>query len=395
MLDHILDVATQEFLITRFRLALAPPLTPAIAALRLGASEFLRMQSVAWAMRVHRTNRQIQEDGVLLMSYMEHDPAPDGILVLGFNSLAAYIISTVAVVMHDNLALPEIQRACLQTLANVLLEMDCFRDKRIVGNGNHLVIDKFRLVQDSRHNLPALVVRAMLAHGKDHALQTLGTDVLHTYMRILNTIENKQPMPDFILHEFETVLLATMRRYSYAGDVLEGGANSVSVQQSCIYVLEQFMQYDFAGMRRVADFMQYTVNATIRHTWELAEDMERVFLDIMHRLEASGSSPLQIQHMQSIGASSGMMQVSVAFMYDRFRAGTLQDADSDAHIMLLKICTGNPTTTALMVRADVLESIDDVSRNLLQSATWRAIRAQVFELLRSDSTPTDGAVAIF
>jgi hypothetical protein len=202
-------------------------------------------------------------------------------------------------------------------------------------------------------------------------------------------------MPDFILHEFETVLLATMRRYSYAGDVLEGGANSVSVQQSCIYVLEQFMQYDFAGMRRVADFMQYTVNATIRHTWELAEDMERVFLDIMHRLEASGSSPLQIQHMQSIGASSGMMQVSVAFMYDRFRAGTLQDADSDAHIMLLKICTGNPTTTALMVRADVLESIDDVSRNLLQSATWRAIRAQVFELLRSDSTPTDGAVAIF
>jgi len=81
-------------------------------------------------------------------------------------------------------------------------------------------------------------------------------------------------------------------------------------------------------------------------------------------------------------------------MYNRLRAHTLQDADSDVHKMLLKICTGNATTTALMVRADVLASIDDVSRNLHQSPSWRAIRAQVVVLPGSDSTPPDAAVAI-
>ena len=152
------------------------------------------------------------------------------------------------------------------------------------------------------------------------------------------------------------------------------------------------MQYHFVGMHRVADFMQCTINATMCNIWELGEDMECVYLDIMHRLDASGSAtPLQMQRLQNIGASSGMMQISVSFMHNCVRAGTLRGANSDAHKMLLKICTGNAATTALMVQADVVRSIDEASQNVHQSRAWLAIREEVIALLRSGGGAPVGA----
>jgi len=381
MRDHILDSTTQEFLIQRLRKSLAPPLTQARIGRRRAASEFVTMQTVAWAMRVHSTNRQIQIDGIHLMSYMTHDPAPDDtIIVLGdgwpTSKLSAYIIDTVAVLMHDNLAVLDVQRACLKTLANVLLEIDGWVN-------DDVVIDLFALIQNDTHNMLALVVRVINAHGDDYHLQLLATGLLHTYLCILNRLEDVEPMPDFIVHEVESAILTSMHRQLHSAGGRTADEVYASVQQNCIFVLEQLMQYDFAGMHRVADFMQYTINAAMCNIWELAEDMERVYLDIMHRLDASGSAtPLQMQRLQNIGASSGMMQISVSFMHNCVRAGTLRGADSDAHKMLLKICTGNAATTALMVQADVVRSIDEASQNVHKSRAWLAIREEVIALLR-------------
>jgi len=94
---------------------------------------------------------------------------------------------------------------------------------------------------------------------------------------------------------------------------------------------------------------------------------------------------------QNIGASSGMMQISVAFMHSCMRAGTLRVANSDAHKMLLKICIWKTATTALMVQADVVTSFDMASQNVHQSRTWLAIREKVIALLRSGAGAPAGA----
>mmetsp|Transcript_73284 Transcript_73284/g.107591 ORF Transcript_73284/g.107591 Transcript_73284/m.107591 type:complete len:310 (-) Transcript_73284:51-980(-) len=302
------------------------------------------METVAWAMRVHSTNRQIQIDGIHLMSYMTQP---------------------------------------------VLLEIHGVVGDVVKGD---VVIDLFVLIQNDTHNMLALVVRVINAHEDDYRLQLEATDLLHTYLHILNQLV-WQPIPDFTVHEFESAILASMHRQLHSAggwgaiddsdsDVI-GTYAYTSVQQNCIFVLEQLMQYDFAGMHRVADFMQYTINATMCNIWELAEDMERVYLNIMQRLDASGgATPLQMQRLQNIGASSGMMQISVSFMHNCMRAGTLRKANSNAHKMLLKICTGNAATTALMVQADVVRSIDEASQNVHQSGAWLAIREEVIALLR-------------
>ena len=215
------------------------------------------------------------------------------------------------------------------------------------------------------------------------ALQHFGTDVLHIFMRILNAVENVLPMTDFVVHKVEAEILAIMHRQLYsAGKHDEYGVYS-SVPLNCIYILQQLMKHDFAGMRRVADFMQYTINATTCNIWDLGEDMERTYLKIMKRLHASGAPSLQVQLFQNLGASSGMMQISMAFLHLCVKANTLRTADSTAHKMLLKICTGNAATTALMVEADVVRCIDKASENVHQSCAWLKTREEVIALLCS------------
>ena len=388
MREHIFDSTTQEYLIKRFRKYLAPPMSEAKIRRRKKASKFVSMQTVAWAMRLHSTNRQIQLDGIHLMSYMAHDlDLSDTIAVSDggrpTSKLSAYIIATVAVLMRDpnDLAVLDTQRACLQTLRNVVDVID--GSWRTFNYYPGVVIDYFALIQIDTHNMLALLIRVINTHHNDRALQYLGTDVLHIFMRILNAVENVLPMTDFVVHKVEAEILAIMHRQLYcAGKHDEGGVYS-SAPLNCIYVLQQLMKYDFAGMRRVADLMQYTINATTCNIWDLGEDMERTYLKIMKRLDASGAPSLQVQHLQNLGASSGMMQISVAFLHLCVKANTLRTADSTAHKMLLKICTGNAATTALVVEADIVRCIDKASENVHQSCAWLKIREEVIALLGS------------
>jgi len=384
MRDHIFDSTTQEYLIKRFRKYLAPPVSQAKIRRRKKASEFVSMQTVAWAMRLHPTNRQIQLDGIHLMSYMAHHlDISDTIEESGgarlTSKVSAYIIATVAVLMRDDLAVLDTQRACLQTLCNVV---DVINGSWKTSSYYHdVAFDYFALIQIDTHNMLALLISVINTHHNDRALQYLGTDVLHTFMYILNAVENKLPMTDFVVHKVEAEILAIMHQQLYSAGHHDKYGLYSSVPLNCIYILKQLMKYDFAGMRRVADFMQYTINATTCNIWVLGQCMERTYLKIMKRLDASGATLLQVQHMQNIGASSGMMQISVAFLHLSDKANTLRTADSTAHKMLLKICTGNAAATALMVEADVVRCIDKASENVHQSCAWLKIREEVIALL--------------
>ena len=98
-------------------------------------------------------------------------------------------------------------------------------------------------------------------------------------------------------------------------------------------------------------------------------------------MRALATSPLETERMQTFAANSGMVQMYIMYILKcRDREIYHEDDARCAFQMLIFICKGNPSTSAQMVQADVVRTIDSASF-APKSARWHATRDSLVEML--------------
>ena len=395
MQEYNSDCTTQEIIITRLVQALAPwDLLPdrqlADRQLRLRRAsvpaliEHSTHGVVAWAMRTHPNSSTVQKQGCRLLSLIVNEDDCE-------RHVTPYIVGTLAAVMHANTQDLEVLRTCVQTLYKILSGVpglgdaeDASDDGRMSdvesGSWDGDVMNMSALMHAGVHNVPNLLIRAMREHMDDYDFQRDASNLFELFTRIIVLLKNRTCMEDFVMHEAEAVLIASMHRHSHHTTAHThthtASWSDFTVQENCIMALQGLMTFDFESMRQIRGAMQATINAAVQYSGEFMEHMLDMFEQIM---QALATSPLETERMQTFAANSGMVQMYIMFILK------YQDRENYTHKafqMLVFICKGNPSTSAQMVQADVVRTIDSASF-APKSAQWHATRDYLVEMLAS------------
>ena len=93
--------------------------------------------------------------------------------------------------------------------------------------------------------------------------------------------------------------------------------------------------------------------------------------------------PLETERMQSFAANSGMVQMYTMCILKDAPVHNLNDEDNTyyAFKMLILICEGNASTSAQVVQADVVRTIDSASPVSPKSAHWHEARDKLVAIL--------------
>jgi len=340
---------------------------------------------VAWAMRTHPNSRTVQKQGCRLLSLIVDEDRE--------RHVTPYIVGTLAAVMHANTQDLEVLRTCVQTLYKMLSGVpglgdafirtrpwhgfeDVSNDGRMSDVESEDVTNMSALVHAGVHNVPNLLIRAMREHMDDYDFQRDAADLFELFTRIMVLLKNRTCMEDFVMHEAEAVLIASMHRHSHHTTHTHAHTASSSdstVQENCIMALEGLMDFDFESMLHIREAMQATINAAVQYSGEFMQGMLDMFEQIMRAL---ATSPLETQRMQTFAANSGMVQIYIMYLL-KYQT---ENYTRRAFQMLILICKGNPSTSAQMVQADVVRTIDSASF-APKSAQWHATRDYLVEML--------------
>lgn len=359
------------------------------------------VQLVAWAMRSHPHCHLIQVDGIHALSLLRCEVQD------GNYTLTAYAMGSLAVAMHNNLGDLELQRKALQTLYDIISEVDdMFSDTGGVvmvdqapTDSPH--IDMLTLVQPAEHFIPNLVVRVMQEHVEDNELMSTGVKVLWHYMDMMSSVQRScgrytQDVPGRspvmlarakILHKFgvaeaEALLLTCMHRHTHKRD--NGG-----LPNTCMLVLHDLIPLDFWRMRRVEDVVQQCINTAMQssRSGDSMEILLDIFRSIMQKLS---TAPEQRKSMQNFAVDAGMVQVYLMFVLEKKKASSDFDApdESDyiqltlsAFNLIANLCEDNAQTAARMSRADVLRIIDGVCTIGPKERAWHDERNRMISIL--------------
>ena len=387
MREYNSDGTTQEIIITRWMQTLSGSTIFDFSmqfAQRDDASalnKFGLHGVVAWAMRTHPHNRAVQIHGCHLLFLIVND--------MDELHVTPYIVATLAAVMHANMQDLELQRACVKVLEKMLRQVpDFFSDGEYapdsdgedgpmsdVDSDSRWVIDMSALIQTGVHNVPNLLVRAMREHLDDHDFQQDASDVFYLLVRIMNGLTNRVCTNDFVMHEAETVLIASMRRHSHR----KRPEMSHSVQNNCQCALQGLMDFDFSSMKHVREAMQASINAAMQYGGEFMEHMAIMFFKIMEKL---ATAPLETERMQTFAANSGMVQMYIRYILEHAQTAPISEDDTrDAFQLLIWICINNADTSAQMVQADVVRTIDSASQITPKTTRWHKTRDMLVEIL--------------
>ena len=420
MKEYNSDCKTQEIVITLLLQRLEDPQAPHILQIAPGPSyegyvsalnKYGAHGVVAWAMRTHPDSHTIQTNGCRLLYFIVNDQ--DEL------RLTPYIVGTLAGVMHANMQDLELLRACVAVLEKMLSEVpDFFRDTDSIdgidgtsdshahgasdsdageaeGDGSSSdvesaphdgVINMPALIQAGVHNVPNLLIRAMRQHMGDYDFQRDAAAVLYLISCIMNRLKNITCTKDFVMHEAETVLIASMHRHSHQEKYREFSSRSDSltpnVQENCLFALQELMEFDFRSMQHIREAMQASINAAVQNGGDFVEWMISMFCRIMHKLE---TLPLETERMQTFAANSGMVQVYTMCILKGAPVHNLNDEDDTYHAFetLILICEGNASTSAQMVQADVVRTIDSASPVSPKSARWHKARDKLVAILEN------------
>jgi len=317
MREYNSDCTTQEIIITRWMHTLTPPVILNMA-MQVAARDDVRELNkcgvhgvVAWAMRSHPNSHLVQHNGCRLLD-----------LIVDANDelhVTPYIVGTLAVVMHANMQDLELQKICMNILDTMLADVESFftdggdasdsdgddasddESMQVVESGPNDVMNMSALMQAGVHNVPNLLIRVMREHMDDYDLQEVVSDVLYMYVGIMMQLKDRTCLKDFVMHEAETVLIASERRHSR--QKTRPSIYYYSVQYNCQCTLERLMDFDFASMKHVRAAMQASINAAMYERGEDSMDaMHRMFCKIMEKLV---TSPLETASMQTFAANSG------------------------------------------------------------------------------------------
>ena len=378
MREYNSDCITQEIIITRCMQTLTPGIILNRAMQLAGV--------VAWAMRSHPNSYLVQQNGCRLLQLIVHE---DDEL-----HITQYIVGTLAVVMHANMQNVELLQMCMYILYKMLFQVphlaseaedasdsdgdDASDDAPMPGvqSGARDVVNMSALMQAGVHNVPTLLIRIMRQHMDDFGLQEAASEAFFVYSGIMKRLKDRTCMKDFVMHEAQTVLIASMHTHLHRvrSDFTH------SVQQNCIMALENFMDFDFSSMRHVERAMQVSINAALQDRGEESMDcMRGIFSKIMEKLE---NSPVETELMQKFAANSAMVQIFIMYICDpEFIA--LQDERDTLHAfeLVTLICDGNAYTSARMVQADVMRTIDGASPHTLKTAHWHRARDRLVAIL--------------
>jgi len=373
MREYNVDEPSQEYIIRRLVEVMTwnnlhPPLPVALSTTnRTNASATGVQGALAWAMRIHPNNIQIVRDAALALSLTSHEPHQ-------IAGLTPYILRTLTSTMYNHLEDLEIQRNCIQALAGILENIsENYYDVDDDGGNSVLVIDKSALFQRGEYTMPTLIINAMRRHMEDHELLCHAGEVFLNLTQMMNNLTDRTCMRDFVMHQAEVVLLAVMHRNSHGAT-----PHASNVQESCIFALQELMQYDFASMQHVQSEMQCAIDAGFQYGGEFVDGMVHMFEIIMTLI---GTDDVQKSEMQRFVARSGMVHIFL----QKLRAGAPAH-DHDAYFaydMVTRICEGNADTTALMVAGDVLRTIDSMCNRAPKTADWQAGRNKLLAIFGS------------
>jgi len=390
MQEYNSDCTTQEIIITRLVQALAPwdlhpdsQIAGMELALRRARVPALYEHSthgvVAWAMRTHPNSSTVQKQGCRLLSLIVNEDDCE-------RHVTPYIVGTLAAVMHANTQDLEVLRTCVQTLYKILSGVPGLGDAEDASDDGPMsdvesgswvrdVINMSALMHTGVHNVPNLIIRAMREHMDDYDFQRDASDLFELFTRIIEELNNRTCMEDFVMHEAEAVLIASMHRHSHTAP-----SSDFNVQENCIMALRGLIKFDFESMVHIRGAMQATINAAVQYSDEFMQHMLDMFVEIM---EALATSPLETERMQTFAANSGMVQMYIMYILKcRDREIYHEDETCSAFQMLIFICKGNPSTSAQMVQADVVRTIDSASF-APKSAHCHSTRDYLVEMLET------------
>ena len=339
---------TQEFIITRLVQFLTHNTGAATAASLHGMQV-----AVAWAMRIHSSNSQIQLDGCRVLRLTSHE-------VNGDTGMTQYILGTLSRIMHNNLESREIQYICIDEMEHSFSQMD--------GDASW-VIEMFAQMQKEVYDIPTLVINAMRHHVQDHNLLSNGCDLLMILMEFTNS-----PTHKVTTHEAEKLVLACMHQYS---DI--DTPNADDAQESCYYAYTRLVESDFENLRCIRSAMQCTINTAFAFRQGFLDRMANLFDNIMDNLQIY---PKRKMEMQNFAANSGMVQLFLS----QFLTATPASEDEDtcfAFRMLLNICQENAYTTTLMKATDVVKTIDRACSLNVKTQGWHQPRDRLLAIFAS------------
>ena len=284
--------------------------------------------------------------------------------------------------MHANMQDLELLRTCVETLCNLLNRVPLyFRDAEDASNDND-VMNISALMHAGVHNVLNLLIRAMREHMDDYEFQQDASHLFELFTRIMDILINRTCMEDFVMHEAEAVLIASMHRHSHQTEELNTASwSDFSVQENCIVALQGLMKFDFESMRHIRGAMQATINAAVQHSGDFMDHMLNMFGEIMRAL---ATSPLETERMQTFVANSAMVHIYIMhILNDEWVRGKNDEDDTRmAFKMLISICKDNATTSAQMLQADVVRTIDSASASLTsKSAHWHKTQEYLVEIL--------------
>jgi hypothetical protein len=339
-------------------------------------------------MRTHPNSSTVQIQGCRLLRFiLKHTNAQ--------HVATPYIVATLAAVMHVNMQDVELLRTCVKILFILLRYVGDFSDAEDAsddgpvsdeesGSSDEDVTNMSVLVHAGVHNVPNLIIRAMREHMDDNDFQQDASDLFELFTRIMNKLNHRTCMEDFVMHEAEAVLIASMHRHSHRTEEQDAHTASYSgctVQENCIMALQGLMTFDFESMRQIQGAMQATINAAVQRPGDFMDHMLDMFEQIMRAL---ATSPLETERMQTFAANSGMVQMYIMYILQdaEIRRRDYEEFTRRAFETLTFICDDNATTSAQMRQADVVRTIDSASASLTsKSPRWHATREYLVEIL--------------
>jgi len=389
MKEYNSDCTTQEIIITRLLLFLShwcvhrgAPCCDIIRRKQTDLHAYGAHGLVAWAMRTHPNSRTVQKQGCRLLSLIVQEKCE--------RHVTPYIVGTLAAVMHANMQDLEVLRTCVEALYKMLRGVVDLSDAEDAsddgpmsdvesGSSDGDVMNMSALMHTGVHNVPNLLIRAMREHMDDYDFQRDASDLFELFTRIMGQLNNRTCMEDFVMHEAEAVLIASMHRHSHQTTDTDTDTD-FNVQGNCIMALQGLMNFDFESMVHTREAMQATINAAVQYSDDFMEHMFNMFETIMQEL---ATSPLETERMQTFAANSGMVQMYIMYIFKcRDRGVCTEDDIHSGFQMLIFICKGNPSTSAQMVQADVVRTIDSASF-APKSARYHSTRDYLVEMLET------------
>ena len=373
MHEFLPDETTQEIILRVLMLHLTTPTGPGVSIDMVNdvdedqtnATDAGMQRVIADAMRFHATNLPIQVEGCRLLACLpEREPFDV--------HLGVYIAGTVAAVMRRNLTLFSLQEMCMRILDDIVVHFRYFpcEDARMLLP---------RIIVAGDIHMPMLIARVMQQHAATADWHFMYNCVrnLKKYSKMMDELSREdeastqfeESMAGFVAGYVEDVLL----------DVLRGYPQEPVLLRFTIRTLASLVNVDCGNMHRLAEGVQYALNALKEHNgdFEIMRGMMKLIKVILIQMVEYDYDEQERSEFQNAMMTMGFIPHSMAALRSSVKTNS-EPACILLFFILDHICEQNPLWVTLVRNENVIAKIDGMFAQVVDKARdWEPHRTRL------------------